>query len=360
VSAGQGTHVPARVAFSALEYVPSAHSTQLPVPGAVLYVPAAQGAHCSSALVFCVMRACELKKPALHSQKACPCAECELGGHAKHGTEPETSLYVPAAHGVQFPAGPVCPVGHTLRQSAIEVDPGAESVSAGHAAHRDTLPAPLAFENVFTGHSWQSLALPAPATSRYLPAPHAVHAVAPAPAKKPNGHTSHVALLAAATAALAEPTKHGTQLAALDAPTARENLPAAHASHVALLLAPSASEKVPAAHASHVDTLLAFSASEKVPTGHCTHAVAPGGAYDPRAQSLQSLASVRCFSGCRVPAGHTRQSSGALAPARGWYVPSPQSWHVLSSVCASSVEYLPAAQRVQFASESSPTVKPSA
>jgi hypothetical protein len=221
-------HVLELVAFRTLEYLPASQSVHALEPMPSAYVPAGHGMHCSDNGTLCVISLARLKNPALHLQYFLSVSGFECTGHAVHGAEPVTSLYVPAAHSEQLPAGPVKPAGHTFRHCEIFVDPAAESVSSGHATQVLALPAPSVSEYVATRHSRHVASLLAPVVSEYDPAKHAEHAVLASEAKNPGVHEMHVLLSAAPTRALAVPAGHATQDASSRAPGAAPCLPAGH------------------------------------------------------------------------------------------------------------------------------------
>ena len=107
--------------------------------------------------------------PGTHAvQFTAPNPEMCPSGHLVQGMLPEASLYVPASHAVQLPAGPVYPESHGEMQLVTSALPRGEKVEFGQDEHScgEAL-------YVFTGHGSQSTTLLT--TALYFPGSQAVH-----------------------------------------------------------------------------------------------------------------------------------------------------------------------------------------
>jgi hypothetical protein len=160
----------------AVEYLPVLHTTQA---DKIEYVPAGQFAHVTWSVV---------NLPASHRvHREAPLCEILPSPQVVHVAEPESVLYLPAAHEEHdIPPGPVVPASHWQSDSASL--PAGERDFKGHSTH---CAEPEKVLNFPASHAWQKEASPVVPASHWqsdsasLPAGelefkgHSIHCAAP-------------------------------------------------------------------------------------------------------------------------------------------------------------------------------------
>jgi hypothetical protein len=180
-----GGHVAHELVAHDGAYVPAGHSVQASEPFTDLYEPGGHGEHVESVGVNpgSQRHPAGLGVPAADDELAVHCVhalrrvaageeEYVFLGHAMHADVPETVLYVPAGHAVQFGARPVYP--GLQEHWKMSREPKGDQLLALQLRHDDSLVARNAPEYLPAG---QDLQLPAPSTSLYCPGVQAMQVV---------------------------------------------------------------------------------------------------------------------------------------------------------------------------------------